>query len=205
MDVIIARKSEGYCICKNIKHFCNFRGITMDDYKQPTEAELLNMNKFEVRGSYNDKPIRIIYIPHKSRYSKPADLNTILIDDIETIIIKGIQIKKIKTSSLKTPVTVIDGKYLLTNIAKRFKVCGYKINIVDKDEVEHIMHMYKIPNKRCFSAISEKSHEVIWLGAKLDDIIYLEYPTIASCEVSANYKIVSKEIPLIEEEEETVE
>lgn len=202
MNVPIIRKTEGYCICKNIEPFCASRGIEMLDYKRPSEQDLLNINKFEVKCIYDGQPLRIIYIPYKSRYNKPVDLNGILTEGIETIVIKSSQTKKIKTSSLKTKITLLDGKYLLTNLTKRFKVRGYSIRIVDEKEIEHFMKLYKIPNKRCLPAVSINAHEVIWLGAKLDDVIYMQYPTIASCEVSSSYRIVSTEIPLIDEDDE---
>jgi DNA-directed RNA polymerase subunit H (RpoH/RPB5) len=202
MNITISRGSEGYYICKNIEPFCISRGLEMQDYKRPTEQDLLNMNKFEVKCIKDGKPIRIIYIPKGSRYNKPADLNTILVEGVETIIIKSSSTKKIKTSSLKTKITLLDGKYLLTNLTKRFTVRGYSMRVVDDEEIDHLMNLYKIPNKKCLPAISENAHEVIWLGAKIDDIVYLEYPTIASCEVSSSYRIVSNEIPLIEDEED---
>jgi hypothetical protein len=64
------------------------------------------------------------------------------------------------------------------------------------------MNLYKIPSRKCLPAISENAHEVIWLGANIDDVIYMEYPTIASCEVSSSYRIVSNEVPLIEDDED---
>jgi len=202
MNVPIMRRSEGYCICKNIEPFCISRGIEMTDYKRPSEQELLNMNKFEVKCVYKNEPLRLIFIPFKSRYNKPADLNTILVEGVETIIIKSSQTKKIKTSSLKTKVTLLDGKYLLTNLTKRFKIRGYSMRLVEEKEIEHFMKLYKIPSKKCLPAVSENAHEVIWLGAKIDDVIYMQYPTIASCEVSSSYRIVSNEIPLIDEDED---
>lgn len=202
MNVPIIRRTEGYCICKNIEPFCASRGIEMLDYKRPTEQDLLNMNKFEVKCTNKGQPLRVIYIPFKSRYNKPVDLNSILVEGVETILIKSSQTKKIKTSSLKTKVTLLDGKYLLTNLTKRFKVRGYSMRIVEDEEIKHFMHLYKIPSIKCLPAISINAHEVAWLGAKIDDIIYLQYPTIASCEVSSNYRIVSTEIPLIDDDDE---
>lgn len=202
MNVSILHQSEGYNICKNIEPFCLSRGLVVQDYKRPTEQDLLNMNKFEVKCKNGDKLVKIIYIPYKSRYNKPADLDSLLSEDVETIIIKSSLTKKIKTTSLKTKVTLLDGKYLLTNLTKRFKVRGYSIKMVDEGEINHFMHLYKIPNKKCLPAISENAHEVIWLGAKIDDVIYMEYPTIASCEITSSYRIVSNEIPLIDDDEE---
>lgn len=198
MSINIYSKSEDYYVCKNIKHFCDFAG--MDIKESPEYKE--GTNKYIYLCKKGDRTIKIIYIPIGSRYSKPADLNQLLSADSEFVIIKNSHIKKIKTTSLSVKVKVLDSKYFLVNQAKRFMVCGYKMRIVPKEEVNHIMKLYKIYNIKCFSAISINAHEVIWLDAKLDDIIYLEYPTTASCEVTSNYKIVSTEVPLIEDEEE---
>ncbi len=207
MSVKILSKNEACVVYKNIAKFCEFRGITMVDYKQLNDLEIISMNKLEVNCTFNGAPLKIIYIPKGSRYSKPVDLNTIIQEASTNIIIKATQIKKIKISSLKTKVTLLDAKYFLVNFAKFLKVRGYVVKILSNDEVEHILNLYKIPNKKCFSAISENSCEVIWLGAKIDDVVYVEYPTIASCEVSSNYKIVSTEVPLIgdDDDEELIE
>ena len=199
MSITITNLDESYVIYKNIKHFCNFRGIKMIDYKELTEAEVRSMNKIEINCMLKDKSMKIIYIPEKSKFTKPADLNTLLQEGAINIVIKHTKIKKIKTSSLKTKVTLLDGKYFLVNFTKYLQKHGYIINIVPEDEISHILNLYKIPSRKCLSAISEHSHEVVWLGGKLDDIVYVEYPTTASCEVSSNYKIVSKEIPLIDD------
>jgi len=207
MSVKILSKNEACVVYKNIAKFCEFRGITMVDYKQLSDSEIISMNKLEVNCTYNGTPLKIIYVPKGSRYSKPVDLNTIIQETTINIVIKGSQIKKIKTSSLKTKVTLLDAKYFLVNFAKFLKVRGYVIKILPNEEVERILNLYKIPNKKCFSAISEHSHEAVWLGAKIDDVVYMEYPTIASCEISSNYKIVSTEVPLIgdDDDEELIE
>ena len=54
----------------------------------------------------------------------------------------------IKISTLKTKVTLLDAKYFLVNFAKFLKVRGYMVKILSNDEVEHILNLYKIPNKK---------------------------------------------------------
>lgn len=203
MSMNIVEHTDDYVICKNILHFCHFRGYTPKNYKRPSEQDLLNVSKFEVMCEYNGKPIRIIYVPNKSEYRTHKKLTSMLSDGIDTIVIKNSLIKKINIGMVDSSasITVIDGINLLTNYPKFLKTHGYKIEIVPPEEVDRLMNLYKIPHKKCFSAALNTSLEIVWLGAKLDDIVHYQYPTIASCEQSSNYKIVSTRCVIPDDEE----
>lgn len=203
MSVQIIRKSEDYIVCKNIKHFCAYRGYTMLNYVKPTEQDVKTMVKFEVMCEKNDKKIRIIYVPRGSKFAKHQELTSLMSDGIQTIVIKSSLIKKINIGMVNSeaPISLIEARCLLTNYAKFLEVHGYRAEIVPEVEVNRLLNLYKIPHKKCLSQICVSAIEVVWLDAKLDDIIHIEYPTIASCEVSSNYKIVSEYSAFVDEEE----
>jgi hypothetical protein len=152
MSMNIYEHTEDYVICKNILHFCLFRGYTPKNYKKPTEQEILNVNKFEVLCEYQGKPIRVIYVPNKSEYRTHKKLTSLLSDGVDTILIKNSLIKKINTAMVDSTasLTIIDGVHLLTNYAKFLKTHRYNVEIVSPDEVDRLMNLYKIPHKKCF-------------------------------------------------------
>lgn len=202
MSVIVSSQTEEYKICKNLKHFCAFRGyeVLSADEVQKTISE--NMIKYEMLCQHGDKKVRVLYLPAKSKYNRPSELINILTADY-TIIVKSesskLALKKIRSEG---EIEIIDGRLLLTNFAKYLQIYSCKLHIVPEDEVERIMQLYKIPAKKNFPHLATTSKEVIWLGAQLNDIVYLEYPTIASCEIAASYRVVAQEIEPPEELEE---
>lgn len=204
MSVVIQKYSEGYVICKNIRHFCEYRGYNIKNYEKPSEKDLYDTGKYEVMCEHGGNPIRVVYIAHKSKHSKAENISTMLSDGVETIIIKNPSIKKINTRKITSPtkLTIIDGSNLFVNYTKFMRAHDYQVEIATQAEIDHIMNLYKIPQKSCFPGILDTSMEVVWLGASLGDIIYLSYPTIASSERSSSYRIVCKPVILVEDEEE---
>lgn len=206
MSVNIFKQNESYKICKNIKHYCDFRGITINNYKKITLDEITDLVKYELNCVLAEKPLCIVFVPTGSKYNKPAELNNLLATkgDSDVIIVKSVKAKKtnMKKITSKGNVQILDGIYFLVNYKKYLEQLSYVIRITSQDEIANIMNLYRIPSKKCFSPIINTMIEVIWLGAKLDDIIYLEYPTIASCEVSANYRIIARQVPIFDEDEE---
>lgn len=202
MSVIISSKREEHKICKNIKHFCEFRGYEIKAASDLDNVSPDNMAKYEVNCTYRGSNIRIIYVPAGSKYNRPSELLELLNSD-KTIIIKSesskLAVKKFKTAH---DLEIIDGRLLLTNFAKYLRIYSCKLHIVPEDEIERIMHLYKIPSKKNFPHLANTSKEVIWLGAQNNDIVYLEYPTIASCELAASYRVVAPEIELPVEQTE---
>lgn len=199
MSVTIFKLSEDAVICKNIKHYCDFRGLKVLNYAPLTDID--NFNTYELEC---EESIAIIYIPAGSRYNKPTDLNTLLnTKQAKEIIIKPTGAKKTNTKKItySGDVQILNGIHFLVNYAKFLKVNMYTIRIVGDKELNQIMSLYKIPYKKCFPAKFYKSKEVVWLGAKLDDVVSLTYPTTASCEITASLRVVSLEVPIFDEED----
>lgn len=205
MSIPIFPKHENYQICRHIKHYCDFRGIEVKGYSPLSDADSQNIAKHEFNCTKNGETICIIYIPHGSDFNKPAKLNALLASKNvnEIIIIKSTLAKKTNVKKINTDaqLRVYSGITFLTNIAKRLTVNGCKAYIVPQAEVDHIMTTYRIPYIKTFPALSDKSAEAIWLGANLDDIVCLEYPTIASSELTGKYAIISREVIIYDESE----
>ena len=71
MSVVIKKRSEDYAICKNIPHFCEFRGLTPIQYKKPTETDIINF--VSATGMVEEMFTNVEYITSESRMGqRPA-------------------------------------------------------------------------------------------------------------------------------------
>lgn len=199
MSTEILLGSEDHKICKNISHFCKFRGYEI--VKSDNIEGVHKAPKYEVQCKKGDETVRIIYISQSSRYNKPSELRNIITED-KIVLVKA-EGSKIKAKKIKIypNIELVEGRLLLTNFEKYLRLYSCRAFIVSEDEVYRIMSLYKIPSKKNFPYLANTSREAVWLGASIGDIVYLEYPTIASCEITGGYRMVMPEVQVPEDDD----
>jgi DNA-binding protein len=191
MDFVIKKLDPDYNVYLNIAHFAKSRGYEITDESYPlSEDSFINKKNSEKHILVLNKTVNFFQITTDSDFNKKDKLLKVinrLNPDIKLFIIKP---NTVKIGKIPYENEVISGNtYLIKNWTEEDIINkGRKVLRADS-QWEFVKEKFIVDDNN-LPGLDITSHEAVWLGLKVGDVVYLETPSLSSNGTQSGYHIV---------------
>lgn len=186
--------NSDYMIYKNIKIMCDNRKIILDKYEDFSIIDFNNRKNaikyFTLLGNKNSINYQILILYNGIPNQNKKDL----IKNLENFSGKKILIYPpgIKIPENKDIELLESKRYFSYNWLENASIKGYKnFRVLSKEEINQLFENYFIEKKN-LPLINFKTHEVVWNGFEVGDIIEDLFPSYGSSDLTNRYLLVSE-------------
>lgn len=199
----IIKQEEEYVIHSNIPVLARAKGIELVDYKILNHSEFKNKaisnGLFDYHGKNKlGENVYIAFITLFSAYLKKEGMNKIVNNHKANKYIIILPTKKIvKIDDVTKNVEFINGSLSMISDFEMFKEkLGLSVRVLDEEETQHYMNLYKIPHKSCLPKIGTDSNEIIYSTGIPGDVVELVYPSYSTGALSGSLNLIIKSVPI---------